>query len=82
MGELKSVVSATHIKIVIAKNCNRYRADTHSVSVQFCGNLPLCYTFADTKYLQPTAKFNSGRSSRRGIERDCNPHSLGCPSSG
>ena len=30
------------INTVIAKNCNRYRADVHTVSLQFCGNLPLC----------------------------------------
>ena len=33
---------------VIAKNCKHNRADTHSVSVQFCGNLPLFDTFDDT----------------------------------
>ena len=41
------------INTVIAKNCNRYRADAHIVSLQFCGNLPLFYTFTDTYYYNP-----------------------------
>jgi hypothetical protein len=40
----------TFYKCVIAKNCTRYSADTHSVSVQFCGNLPLLFVFAYTRY--------------------------------
>ena len=31
------IFNTRNINTVIAKNCNRYRADTHSVSVQFCG---------------------------------------------
>ena len=41
------IFNTRDITTVIAKNCNRYRADTRSVSVQFCGNLPLFDTFAN-----------------------------------
>ena len=36
------IFNTRDINTVIAKNCIIYRADTHSVSMQFCGNLPLC----------------------------------------
>ena len=35
------IFNTCDINCVIAKNCNRYRADTHRLYVQFCGNLPL-----------------------------------------
>ena len=42
------IFNTRDINLVIAKNCNRYRADTHKLAMQFCGNLPLLYTFTDT----------------------------------
>ncbi len=35
------IFNTRNINPVIAKNCNRYCADTHIVAMQFCGNLPL-----------------------------------------
>ena len=47
------IFNTRDINTVIAKNCKHNRADTHLVSVQFCGNLPLFDILTNTQECNP-----------------------------